>query len=331
MKYRRFGRTGLKVSELVLGGGWVGGILIHQDDATRREAIRRALAAGINWIDTAPSYGRGESERALGWLLQEVPQRPHLSTKVAVDPRSSDSFDTQIEASLRQSLERLRIDSVDLFQLHNPIRARSGDGAVSVDDVLREGGIADALDRFRTRGLFNYSGITALGEAAACSEVIRSGRFDSAQVYYNLLNPSAGRDMPPAWSGQSFNGILAACKDHDVAVMCIRVLAAGVLATEERSGREVVVADDSDVAVEEGRARAIFAALGDAWGTRSQTAIRFALSNPGLACVVVGLAELAHLDEALGAADLGPLPEDALGRLDTVWRTNFGYAHPAPA
>ena len=68
MRYRPFGRTGLQVSELVFGGGWVGGILIHQDDATKRAAIERALEAGINWIDTAPSYGDGESERALGWL-----------------------------------------------------------------------------------------------------------------------------------------------------------------------------------------------------------------------------------------------------------------------
>ena len=78
MRYRPFGRTGLEVSELVFGGGWVGGILIHQDDATRRTAIRRALEAGINWIDTAPSYGAGQSEEALGWLLQEV-ERAALS------------------------------------------------------------------------------------------------------------------------------------------------------------------------------------------------------------------------------------------------------------
>ena len=59
MKLRRFGRTGIDISELVFGGGFVGGILIHADDDTRREAIRRALAGGINWIDTAPSYGQG--------------------------------------------------------------------------------------------------------------------------------------------------------------------------------------------------------------------------------------------------------------------------------
>ena len=69
MKAREFGRTGLEVSELVLGGGAVGGILVHAGGDAKLEALRRALAAGINWIDTAPSYGQGRSETALGWLL----------------------------------------------------------------------------------------------------------------------------------------------------------------------------------------------------------------------------------------------------------------------
>ena len=62
MRYRIFGRTGLRVSELVFGGGWVGGVLIHQDDATKLKTLRRAMHAGINWIDTAPIYGVGHSE-----------------------------------------------------------------------------------------------------------------------------------------------------------------------------------------------------------------------------------------------------------------------------
>ena len=79
---RPFGRTGLSVSELAVGGGYVGGILIHGDDDTRRKLIRSALDAGINWIDTAADYGAGQSEQAIGWLLGELPkdERPHVST-----------------------------------------------------------------------------------------------------------------------------------------------------------------------------------------------------------------------------------------------------------
>jgi predicted aldo/keto reductase-like oxidoreductase len=79
MNHRTFGRSGIEISEIVFGGGGVGGILIHQDDATKREAIRRALAGGINWIDTAAMYGNGKSEEALGWLLPEAGATPYLS------------------------------------------------------------------------------------------------------------------------------------------------------------------------------------------------------------------------------------------------------------
>jgi D-threo-aldose 1-dehydrogenase len=326
MRQRPFGRTGLEVSELVFGGGWVGGILIHQDDDTRRAALGRALDAGINWIDTAPSYGDGKSEEALGWLLQDVAERPYLSTKVRLDLTRLEDVQGQVEASLEQSLKRLRCDSVELFQLHNPIGPETSGERIGVDRVLRKGGVADALDRVREQGLTRFTGITAFGEAAACREVIASGRFDSAQIYYNMLNPSAGQDMPPAWRGHDLHGLIAACAAQGVAVMNIRVLAAGVLATEQRHGREIPMSDAAPIATEEARARAVFARLRDRSGTRAQTAIRFALANRDISCVLVGMAELAHLDEALAAAEMGPLPDEALRELREVYRSNFGLA-----
>ena len=326
MKTRRFGRTGIEVSEMVFGGGFVGGILIHADDDTKRRAVRRALDAGVNWIDTAPLYGQGRSEEALGWLLEEIADAPYLSTKVGLDLERLDDIPGQIEESLHASLKRLRRDSVDLLQLHNPIRGQSGDGAIAIDHVLRDGGAADGLERLRQQGLTRFTGITALGEAASCRQAIESGRFDSSQVYYNLLNPSAGRAMPAVWSGHDFSGVIDACRTQDVAVMNIRVFAAGVIPTDERHGREIVITEDSEVPVEERRARAVFDALEDQYGTRAQTAIRFSLANPDLACVVVGLAELGHFDEALGGFEQGPLPEAALARLGEVYAANFGLS-----
>ena len=326
MRYRPFGRTGLQVSELVFGGGWVGGILIHQDDATKRAAIDRALEAGINWIDTAPSYGDGRSEQALGWLLQDVAKKPYLSTKVRLDLGRLDDIAGQVERSLEQSLERLRCNSVELFQLHNPIGPQTSGERIGVDQVLGEGGVADVFDRLREQGLTRFTGITAIGETGAVRRVIASGRFNSAQVYYNMLNPSAGQDMPPAWQGQDFRGLIATCKEHGVAVMNIRVLAAGVLASEERHGREAVIMPEADLPSEERRARAVVRRLGERYGTRAQSAIRFALANPDIACVVVGLAELGHLEEALAAAEMGPLPDDALAALREVYASGFGDA-----
>lgn len=323
MRRRRFGRTGIELSELVFGGGFVGGILIDADDDTRREAIRRAIDAGINWIDTAPSYGQGRSETALGWLLAELDDVPHLSTKVGMDLADLDDVPGHIERSLEESLSRLGRDSVDLVQLHNPLGPPEDVATLNVEDVLRDGGVADTFDRLRKDGRMNHIGFTALGDAAACWQVIDSGRFDTAQVYYNMLNPSAGRTMPPKWNGHPYDGIIDACRRQDMGVMAIRILAAGILATDVRTGREIPVSSQTDVASEERRARAAFAALGDGYGTRAQTAVRFAVSNSDVSCAIVGLATLDHLDEALAGAESGALPNEALSLLDNVYAAGF--------
>jgi aryl-alcohol dehydrogenase-like predicted oxidoreductase len=143
-------------------------------------------------------------------------------------------------------------------------------------------------------------------------------------VYYNALNPSAGQGMPVRWIGHDFGGLIAACKAQGTAVMAIRVFAAGVLATDTRHGREVIITRAADISIEERRARAVFGVLGDAFGTRAQTAVRFVLTNRDVACAVIGLAEPTHLEEALEGAGLGALPQSALDALDRLCATNFG-------
>jgi D-threo-aldose 1-dehydrogenase len=320
MDYRRFGRTGSRISAFTLGGGNVGGILIHSAEEIRLEALGRSIAAGCNWIDTAADYGGGESERALGRLLPQVASRPQLSTKVRLDLAKLADLEGQIRASLEASLTRLQMDRVDLFQLHNPIASRTGERTIAVADVLRPGGVADIFDRLREEGYFRFQGLTALGETPAIIEALRSGRFDTAQVYYNLLNPSAAWPMPAGWGGQDFGGLMEACKAQDIGTMNIRVLAAGVLASEQRHGREGMITSGTDLEGEEARARRIFARLGDVHGSRAQTAIRFALTNGDLSTVVVGLATLGHLDEALEAFAAGPLPPSALSEIEACYR-----------
>ena len=324
MKHRTFGRSGIKVSEIIFGAGNVGGILILQDDATKREAIRRAMAGGINWIDTAAQYGNGKSEEALGWLLPGAEAKPYLSTKFGLDVENLRDIPAQIEASLKASLARLKRSSVDLLQLHNRIGSRPGGRVMTVEQILGRNGVADGLDRLREKGLIRHMGITGIGEAPAVCEVIRSKRFDSAQVYYNLLNPSAGRSMPEAWTGQNLGGIIGACRANNVAVMAIRIFAAGVIATDERTGRESVLIADTSVAGDERKARAVFDAVGADQGTRAQIALRFVLANPDISGAVIGSAELHHIDEALQAADMGPLPPDVLARLDALYESDFG-------
>jgi len=329
MKQRRYGRTGINVSEVVFGGGNVGGILIQKDDATKREAIRRALAGGINWIDTAAQYGKGKSEEALGRLLPGAgatpASGPHVSTKFNLDVEHLEDIPAQIEASLAASLARLKRDSVDVLQLHNRIGSKPGGRVMTVEQILGRNGVADGLDRLREKGLIRHMGITAIGEAPSVREVIESGRFQSAQVYYNLLNPSAARKMPAAWTGHDFNGVIAACRAHGVAVMAIRIFAAGVIATDERHGRESVLTANTSVAEDERKTKAVFDAIGAGHGTRGQVALRFVLSNPDVSCAIIGSAELAHVDEAIAAAAMGPLPADVPAKLDKLYETDFGH------
>lgn len=143
-----------------------------------------------------------------------------------------------------------------------------------------------------------------------------------------MCSPTAGQPalgaMSAAWHGQDFGGIIASCRAHDMAVMAIRVLAAGILATETRHCREGVLTLETEVAAEEHRARVAHDALGTAYGSPAQTAIRFALANEDISAAIIGLANVDQLDQALAAADSGPLPPAALDRLEPLYHSNFG-------
>jgi L-galactose dehydrogenase/L-glyceraldehyde 3-phosphate reductase len=328
MHYRTFGKTGLKVSAIAFGCGRTGGLLIDGSDADRRLAVRKALEGGINWFDTASAYGAGKSEEALGWLLEEVSEDPQLSppyvsTKVTVDPAAGD-LPGQVEACLAGSLKRLRRASVTLAQLHNRIDPGAGGKALSLEQVLGPDGIADGLDRAREKGMTQFIGITALGDAAACTDTIASGRFDSAQVFYNLANPSAARPMPEAWTGQNLTGIIAAARATGTAVLAIRVLAGGIIALDHRPERVSMMTKDTDPESEELKAARVFHALGVKFGTRPEVGIRFALGCPDLSTVLVGIGEPGHVDAALKAQAKGPLPEAALVELEQLYADNFG-------
>ena len=322
MNRRRFGCTNIEISELTLGGGFVGGLLLHAPDEVKRECIAACLDAGMNWLDTAADYGGGESEKAISWLTAELmaEKRPHISTKVRLDATRRDNFPDQVRASIEGSLERLKVDRVDLLILHNPLVPEPDQATLTLNEAL---GVIDCFDSLRSEGLFDHVGFTALGDGPTVRAAIASGRFDMAQVYYNMLNPTAGfapGDRTSAnWSSSDFTGLLDACREHDVGVMNIRIFAAGVLAADERHGREIPITANAEMEAEEARARAVVEALGERGETRSQTAIRFGLSHPAVSTVVFGVAEMAHVHQALAAPGLGPLEEDALAALRRAW------------
>jgi D-threo-aldose 1-dehydrogenase len=333
MQRRRFGRTGLEVPALTFGGGWVGGLLIRGSEAEREGVLNRALAAGIDWIDTAALYGNGVSETVIGQWLRSVPpdRRPRISTKFNLDtPPGALPGDIadQVERSVTASLRRLGLDRVPLLILHSRVvdAANRGRNARSLSpaEVLGPGGIAEIMDNLRVQGLCDFIGLTALGDTGALAEVIDSGRFDAAQVYYNLLNPTAMAAAGPGWSSTDFNGLLHRCSAQGMGVMGIRIFAAGHLATTERHGRELPITANAESAKEEARAAAIAGALAPEHGSPAQAALRFGLACPLLSTIVVGIGETWHLDHAVAAERMGPLPDSALDGVRRAWRE-----HPA--
>ena len=325
MKKNFLGRTGLQISEIAFGGGVTGGILINADEATQQAALARAVAGGINWIDTAALYGDGASEETIGRHLASLTPRPHVSTKVRLEREDMGDIAGAIERGLTQSLRRLRVDRVALFQLHNQLgEAVGGRPSLRPHDVLRKGGVADTFDRFKAQGLFHTSGLTAAGDTSACIEVIDSGRFDTAQVYYNAINPSAAWTRAPAgWRAQDFSGIIAVCRRRHMGMLNIRVFAGGPLARVQRPERLAVLTSGTDLDNEVRCAAAVRRALGNAYGTPAQTALRFALANADLSSRVIGVSTLADLDEAFAAVAQGPLPGAAVTKLQGLWASDF--------
>jgi L-galactose dehydrogenase/L-glyceraldehyde 3-phosphate reductase len=231
-----------------------------------------------------------------------------------------------IERGLERSLRRLRSESLTLFQLHNHLGHGVGERlALPPEQVLRSGGVADTFDRLKEQGLIRAGGMTAAGDTAACLEVINSGRFDAAQIYYNAINPSAAwARVPPGWrGGQDFCGLVAACIDHDMGILNIRVWAGGVLANPEPPQRLFVMTSGTDMANEIRRAAAVRSALGDGYGSPAQAALRFVLANRDFATRVIGITEIAQLDAALAAVAGGPLPTAAVSKLEALWATGF--------
>ena len=121
MELRTLGRTGLRVSALGFGAGAVGGLMTRGAAADQERAVARALELGVNYFDTAPIYGDGESEKNLGRVWRTLRPAAAVGTKVRLAPEEKTRLCAAITASLDASLKRLQMDRVDLLQLHNLI------------------------------------------------------------------------------------------------------------------------------------------------------------------------------------------------------------------
>ena len=322
MEFRALGRTGFDVSVLGYGCGDVGGLIVRGTPAERTRAVARAVELGVNYFDTATSYGNGVSEQHIGETLRELRLDVYLGTKVRLRPEDLTDIRGAVERSLEGSLRRLG-RPIDLLQLHNPIAGTAGSALTerqAVDEALA------TLQRLKEQGKIKFFGFTALGDPDAILRVLDAGHVHTAQVFYNLLNPTAGGQAGGAAVAVDFKNLLARAKRKRIGTIGVRALAAGALSGV--ADRHPIAAPDvapigsgptyqADV-----RAAGVLTKLvKDGFASSlPEAAYRFIISHDAISTVLVGASTLEHLEQAAAAVFKGPLPPAALARIAELWK-----------
>ena len=323
MDYRPLGNTGLNVSEISFGCGNVGGLMIRGGHRQQVEAVARAMELGINYFDTAPSYGDGQSETNLGRVLKELSADVYVGTKFRVTTHEPGRIKGNVIASVDESLSRMQREQVDLMQMHNHVAATAEGGSVTPEEALDE--VVDALRELRDQGKVRFFGMTAVGETVPLHRIIESGMLNSVQSVYNLVNPSAGTSVPSGFDMPDYGNLIGLASANGMGVLVIRVLAAGALsgaATRHPVAVPTVapIGSSRDYSQDQARADGFrFLEQEGYVGSLVEASLRFVLGNAGVSSVLVGYSSLEHLEQAVEYAAKGSLPAEAMARLPEVW------------
>jgi aryl-alcohol dehydrogenase-like predicted oxidoreductase len=311
MQLRELGRTGIRVSAIGFGSWAIGGAAEasgvpmgwgRTSDEESLAAIRRARELGVNFFDTADSYGFGRSESLLGIVLSRRRQDVVIATKVGVmraagGALAKDFSKQHIYQAVDGSLRRLRTDYIDLYQVHNP----------SIEDLARED-IQDAMERLQDAGKIRFWGVSVSTPEEGL-EIVRRGWGHALQVLFNMLNQSPAADLFPAAREKGY-GIIA------------RVPLASGLLTGKFRNDTVFPADDirqnfltprrlQEVIARVDEAKAI---IGGAARTLAEASIRFVLSDDAVSTTVPGARNIHQVDANLAGGD-APLPAEVLEKL----------------
>jgi aryl-alcohol dehydrogenase-like predicted oxidoreductase len=306
MEQRPLGTPGARISALGFGCGTAGGLMNKGDPGEQRAIVERAIDAGITYFDTAPNYGEGLSETNLGRVIRElgVRQRVQIGTKVAL--LESDTADPQ--AALRTivtgSLQRLGLEHVDMLFLHSRVRHTPDASSISLEGADAAAAI---FERVKAEGIASHTGFTAHGDTSAVIELARRARYATVQAYYSSANPSSGY---PGMSGtsQDFGGVIDVAANAGLGVINIQPLSAGgLLPVAHAYARDFTRGQ----LLNQG---ARLAALAQDLEMESvyELALRFALTKPGISCVLVGFSSMQQLDQAVTWSSRGPLPAESI-------------------
>lgn len=327
MQYRTLGRTGIKVSEIGLGCWELGGSYRLRErsskendpagytNVAREEAlatIRWGIDHGLTFLDTAPIYGDGESERRVAQALQDYPERPFgpltVETKLGVyaeDGRYRRVFTAEVvyrEFALSQ--QRLQTEVIDIDLLHSPTREEFGNG-----ESLR------ALLELKEAGKVRWIGISSSYDVLHTRELVETGHLDVLQVPLGLMRPE-------------WQDVLAACRKHRTGVVVREPLYSGYLTG--RITEDTAFPPDDQRSVW-GRERHLglvrqageFAFLANEQRSRAQSALKWILSFPEVSTVIAGSANREELAANLATSDLPDLTADERARVKRVHETSF--------
>jgi L-galactose dehydrogenase/L-glyceraldehyde 3-phosphate reductase len=323
METRLFGRSGMRLSVLGFGCGAVAGLMVRGDPRDQERTIARAIAAGVNYFDTAVLYGNGESEKNLGRVLHNLKAADVIvGTKVRLPSADFGNIASAVTTSLEGSLTRLRRDRVDIFHLHNEITEAGGGETLSVRQVLED--VLPAFERMQQQGKTRFVGFTAVGDTMALRRVTDARAFDSAQVVYNMLNPSAAIALPLGYPAQDYGRLFDHTKAAGVGVVGIRVLAGGALSgSAERhpiaSPPPEPIGSAMSYHADVTRAGQLLPLVKEGFAeSLTEAATRFAISHPAMGTILVGMATQQQFEDALAAVQKGPLPPAALDRVSAL-------------
>ena len=228
MQTRSLGRTGLEISVVgfgawaIGGGGWEWG-WGPQDDADSIAAIRKALELGVNWIDTAPVYGFGRSEEVVGRALRQMSEKPYVFTKCGLEGKDGASASELKAATIKRqcedSLRRLGVEAIDLYQIHQP----------SPDEDIEEGWEACAAllsaGKVRHIGVSNFS-VSQLERIGVLAAV------ESLQPPYSLISRDIEKEILPY------------CAREEIGVIAYSPMASGLLTGKFSAERVAALPED---------------------------------------------------------------------------------------
>ena len=300
MRYRRLGRTELQVSEVGFGCWGIGGNAHGHsygptDNAESLRAVARAFDLGCTFFDTADVYGHGLSEKLLGQALGKHRQSCVIATKVGSDfyhgPFRKNFDRDYIGWALDKSLQRLRTEYIDLYQLHNPPLM-----------MLERGEHYEVLDNLKQLGKIRHYGVS-VHDAYEGSMAVHTGKPDAIQVEYNLLRQDPDEELFPQ------------ARDSDIGLIIRSPLCSGMLSGNYRAD---AVFDTSDVratwppgylAMQADVADSV-RSLATERRTLAQAALRFVLDSPEISVVIPGIKTAAQAEENLAVSDLPQLTSE---------------------